>query len=45
MATNSLGLPSAVLLVGVSEGLPQSVQIVGPRFAEMARPAAADVLY
>jgi len=44
MATNSLGLPSAVIPVGVSEGLPQSVQIIGPRFAEMACLGAAETI-
>ena len=44
MATNSLGLPSAVIPVGVSGGLPQSVQIVGPRFAEMACLHAAETI-
>lgn len=34
MATNALCLPSAILPVGIMDGLPQSVQIVGPRFAE-----------
>ncbi len=44
MATNSLGLPSAVIPVGVSDGLPQSVQIIGPRFAEMACLTAAETI-
>ena len=44
MATNSLGFPSAVIPVGVSEGLPQSVQIIGPRFAEMACLDAAETI-
>lgn len=44
MATNSLGLPSAVVPVGLSEGLPQSVQIIGPRFAEMACLSAAELI-
>ncbi len=35
MATSALGLPSAVVPVGLIEGLPQSVQIVGPRFSEL----------
>lgn len=34
MATNALGLPSAVVPVGVMDGVPQSVQIVGPRFSD-----------
>lgn len=44
MATNSLGFPSAVIPVGVSEGLPQSVHIVGPRLAEMACLNAAETI-
>jgi len=44
MATNSLGLPSAVIPIGVSEGLPQSVQVIGPRFAEMACLRAAETI-
>lgn len=44
MATNSLGLPSAVIPIGVSEGLPQSVQIVGPRFTETACLTAAETI-
>ncbi len=44
MATNSLGLPSAVIPIGVADGLPQSVQIIGPRFAEMACLNAAETI-
>lgn len=44
MATNSLGFPSAVIPMGVSGGLPQSVQIVGPRFAEVACLDAAEII-
>lgn len=44
MATNSLGLPSVVIPIGVSDGLPQSVQIIGPRFAEFACLRAAEVI-
>ncbi len=29
-----LGLPSVALPVGEADGLPQSVQIIGPRFRE-----------
>jgi amidase len=32
---NLLGLPSAVVPVGVANGLPQSVQIIGARYQEM----------
>ena len=42
MATNSLGLPSAVIPIGVADGIPQSVQLVGPRFAEVACLDAAE---
>ncbi len=34
VAVNALGLPSVTLPVGESEGLPQVVQIIGPRFRE-----------
>ena len=44
MATNALGLPSVVIPVGVSDGLPQSVQIIGPRFAELACLNAAETI-
>jgi amidase len=44
MATNSLGLPSAVIPTGVTDGLPQSIQIIGPRFAESACLDAAETI-
>jgi amidase len=34
VAANLMGLPAAVVPVGVQEGLPQAVQIIGPRYAE-----------
>lgn len=34
IAINALGLPSAALPVGVAEGLPQAVQVIGPRYRE-----------
>jgi amidase len=34
MAVNALGLPAVALPVGVEAGLPQAVQIIGPRFRE-----------
>ena len=32
---NALGLPSAVVPVGVDEGLPQAVQVIGAPFREL----------
>ncbi|WP_426226074.1 amidase [Pseudarthrobacter sp. DSP2-3-2b1] len=34
MAVNALGLPAVALPVGLGEGLPQAVQLIGPRFRE-----------
>jgi amidase len=34
MAVNALGLPAVAVPVGVSDGLPQVVQIIGPRYRE-----------
>jgi amidase len=34
LAVNALGLPSVALPVGVGDGLPQSVQVIGPRYRE-----------
>jgi amidase len=34
MAVNALGLPAVALPVGIADGLPQAVQIVGPRYRE-----------
>ncbi|HSL34522.1 MAG TPA: amidase family protein, partial [Candidatus Limnocylindrales bacterium] len=34
VAVNALGLPAVALPVGVADGLPQSVQIIGPRYRE-----------
>jgi amidase len=44
VAINALGLPAVTVPVGVSEGLPQAVQIIGPPFAEMRCLAAAAAL-
>jgi amidase len=33
-AANSLGLPAVALPVGVAEGLPQAVQLIGGRYRE-----------
>jgi len=41
---NALGLPAVTVPVGISEGLPQVVQIIGPPFAEMRCLAAAEAL-
>lgn len=41
---NILGLPAAVVPVGISEGLPQAVQIIGPRFHEATCLDAAEML-
>ena len=34
IAVNALGLPAVALPVGVGEGLPQAVQLIGPRYRE-----------
>jgi amidase len=34
MAVNALGLPAVAVPVGISEGLPQAVQVIGPRYRE-----------
>ena len=34
LAVNALGLPAVALPVGIGEGLPQSVQVIGPRYRE-----------
>ena len=34
LAVNALGLPAVALPVGIEGGLPQSVQVIGPRFRE-----------
>ena len=44
VAINALGLPAVTVPVGVSEGMPQAVQIIGPPFAEMRCLAAAAAL-
>jgi len=41
---NLLGLPAAVVPVGVAHGLPQAVQIIGARYQEMACLDAAEVI-
>jgi amidase len=34
IAVNALGLPAVALPVGVEDGLPQAVQVIGPRYRE-----------
>ena len=34
MAVNALGLPAVAVPVGVADGLPQAVQMIGPRYRE-----------
>jgi amidase len=34
VAVNALGLPAVALPVGVADGLPQAVQVIGPRYRE-----------
>ncbi len=34
LAVSALGLPAVTLPVGIAGGLPQAVQIIGPRYRE-----------
>ena len=34
MAVNTLGLPAVARPVGIRDGLPQAVQLIGPRYRE-----------
>jgi amidase len=44
MAVNALGLPAVALPVGIGEDLPQSVQVIGPRYREdLCLDAAASI--
>ena len=33
-AVNALGLPAVALPIGIEDGLPQAVQVIGPRYRE-----------
>jgi amidase len=44
LAVNALGLPAVALPVGVGDGLPQAVQVIGPRYREDLCLAAAAAL-
>lgn len=44
VAVNALGLPAAVVPVGVETGLPQVVQVIGAPFAELRCLAAAEAI-
>jgi amidase len=44
VAINALGLPSAVVPVGVRDGLPQAVQVIGAPFDEMRCLAVAEAI-
>ncbi|MBI5605930.1 MAG: indole acetimide hydrolase [Deltaproteobacteria bacterium] len=44
MTVNLLGLPSVVVPVGLVDGLPQAVQIIGPRFREDLCLGAAELI-
>jgi amidase len=44
IAVNVLGLPAVALPVGTGDGLPQSVQVIGPRYREDLCRNAAEAL-
>ena len=44
VAVNALGLPAAVVPVGIADGLPQAVQLIGSPFTEMRCLAAAELI-
>jgi amidase len=44
MAVNALGLPAVALPVGIADGLPQVVQVIGPRYREDLCLGAAQAL-
>jgi amidase len=44
LAVNALGLPAVALPVGLGDGLPQAVQVIGPRYREDLCLDAAEAL-
>jgi amidase len=44
MAVNALGLPAVALPVGIGDGLPQAVQVIGPRYREDLCLGAAEAI-
>jgi amidase len=44
MAVNALGLPAVAVPMGIAEGLPQVVQVIGPRYREDLCLDAAEAL-
>jgi amidase len=44
IAVNALGLPAVAVPVGIADGLPLSVQVIGPRYREDACLAAAQII-
>jgi amidase len=44
MTVNALGLPAVALPVGITDGLPQAVQVIGPRYREDLCLDAADAI-
>jgi amidase len=44
VAVNNLGLPSVAVPVGIAGGLPQGVQVIGPRYREDLCLAAAEAI-
>jgi amidase len=44
LLANVLGLPAAVVPVGIADGLPVAVQLIGPRYGEQLCLAAAEII-
>jgi amidase len=44
VAVNNLGLPAVAVPVGIANGLPQGVQVIGPRYREDLCLAAAEAI-